>query len=570
MITNTGKVQVKKVDAETNYPIEGVTFQLLKMDGTQIGTAKTNAQGIATFSNLHPGTYQLKEILTGNNYILNSEVFNITVEYNETTTKTVTNYPKKGSLKINKTDSETSDPISGVRFELLDLEGNIISSGTTNEKGELTFQNLRIGKYKLKETDTNKNYVVNETIFEVEIEYNKTTVKNITNDYKKGNIKISKIDSDTSQGIEGVTFELMDLEGSVIATTTTNQNGEAYFNNLRIGKYKLREVETKQNYILNTSIFEVDVEYNKTTAKEIKNEYKKGNLIVNKVDKDNHKIPLGNVIFDLFSNEFQRVVGTYSTDVNGIININNLRIGEYSLIEKNTGNWYELAEDSIINITWNDTTEALVENELKKGQVKVIKLDEENNAIKLEGVEFEILNENDEVLEKIVTNENGEAISKKYPIRDFSKLKIRETKTLENYELSNEVKTVTLEQNKITEVTFTNKKIKGKIEITKISADNNELTNETKGTLLEGAVFEIYTENDVLVDTLTTGQDGKCISKLLEYGTYYIKEKSSGSDYYLLNTEKYYVEIKENEKIVPITIENSSVKVEKTLPKTGF
>ena len=570
MITNTGKVQVKKVDAETSIPIEGVAFQLLKMDGTQIGSAKTNAQGIATFSNLHPGTYQLKEILTGNNYILNSEVFNITVEYNETTTKTVTNYPKKGSLKINKTDSETSDPISGVRFELLDLEGNIISSGTTNEKGELTFPNLRIGKYKLKETDTNKNYVVNETIFEVEIEYNKTTVKNITNDYKKGNIKISKIDSDTSQGIEGVTFELMDLEGSVIATTTTNQNGEAYFNNLRIGKYKLREVETKQNYILNTSIFEVDVEYNKTTAKEIKNEYKKGNLIVNKVDKDNHKIPLGNVIFDLFSNEFQRVVGTYSTDVNGIININNLRIGEYSLIEKNTGDWYELAEDSIINITWNDTTEALVENELKKGQVKVIKLDEENNAIKLEGVEFEILNENDEVLEKIVTNENGEAISKKYPIRDFSKLKIRETKTLEGYELSNEVKTVTLEQNKITEVTFTNKKIKGKIEITKISADNNELTNETKGTLLEGAVFEIYTENDVLVDTLTTGQDGKCISKLLEYGTYYIKEKSSGSDYYLLNTEKYYVEIKENKKVVPITIENSSVKVEKTLPKTGF
>ena len=479
MITNTGKVQVKKVDAETNYPIEGVTFQLLKMDGTQIGSAKTNAQGIATFSNLHPGTYQLKEILTGNNYILNSEVFNITVEYNETTTKTVTNYPKKGSLKINKTDSETSDPISGVRFELLDLEGNIISSGTTNEKGELTFPNLRIGKYKLKETDTNKNYVVNETIFEVEIEYNKTTVKNITNDYKKGNIKISKIDSDTSQGIAGI-------------------------------------------------------------------------------------------IFDLFSNEFQRVVGTYSTDVNGIININNLRIGEYSLIEKNTGNWYELAEDSIINITWNDTTEALVENELKKGQVKVIKLDEENNAIKLEGVEFEILNENGEVLEKIVTNENGEAISKKYPIRDFSKLKIRETKTLENYELSNEVKTVTLEQNKITEVTFTNKKIKGKIEITKISADNNEITNETKGTLLEGAVFEIYTENDVLVDTLTTGRDGKCTSKLLEYGTYYIKEKSSGSDYYLLNTEKYYVEIKENEKVVPITIENSSVKVEKTLPKTGF
>ena len=540
------------------------------MDETQIGTAKTNSQGIATFSNLYPGTYQLREIITGDNYILNSEVFNITVEYNKTTVKTVANYPKKGSLKINKTDSETSKPISGVSFELLDLEGNTVASGKTDEKGELTFPNLRIGKYQLKETSTNKNYVLNEAIFEVEIEYNQITVKNITNDYKKGNIKINKTDSDTSQGIEGVKFELLDLEGNVIATAITNENGEAYFNNLRIGKYQLKEVETKPNYILNTAIFEVEVEYNKTTVKDVVNEYKKGNLIVNKVDKDDHKIPLGNVIFDLFSNEFKKVIGTYTTDVNGEFTINNLRIGEYKLIERNTGKWYDLADDSIINIAYNQTTEVLAENELKKGQVKVIKVDEENNQIKLAGVEFEILNENNEVLEKIVTNKNGEAISSKYPIRDFEKLKIRESKTLENYELSDEVKTVTLEEGKITEVTFTNTKIKGKIEITKVSADNNEATGEKKGTLLEGAVFEIYTEDNVLVDTLTTGKDGKCISNLLEYGTYYIKEKSSGSDYYLLNTEEYYVEIKENGKTVPVTIENTSIKVEKKLPKTGF
>ena len=74
---------------------------------------------------------------------------------------------------------------------MLDLEGNTVASGKTDEKGELTFPNLRIGKYQLKETSTNKNYVLNEAIFEVEIEYNQITVKNITNDYKKGNIKIA-------------------------------------------------------------------------------------------------------------------------------------------------------------------------------------------------------------------------------------------------------------------------------------------------------------------------------------------------------------------------------------------
>ena len=65
-------------------------------------------------------------------------------------------------------------------------------------------------------------------------------------------------------------------------------------------------------------------------------------------------------------------------------------------------------------------------------------------------------------------------------------------------------------------------------------------------------------------------ENGKAKSKLLEYGKYYVKEKSTGSDYYLLNTEKYYVEITENGKTIPVTIENTSIKVEKELPKTGF
>lgn len=217
---------------------------------------------------------------------------------------------------------------------------------------------------------------------------------------------------------------------------------------------------------------------------------------------------------------------------------------------------------------WN--YRSIIRKWIKKGQVKVIKVDEENNNIKLKEVEFEVLNEDNEVLERITTDENGEAISSEYPIRDFSKLKIRETKTLENYALSDEVQTVILKQNEITEVVFANKKIKGKIEITKISADDNEKTGEKRGTPLKGAVFEIYTEDDKLIDTVVTDRSGKAESKLLQYGRYYVKEKSTGSDYYLLNTEKYYVEINENGRTIPVTIENTSVKVKKELPKTGF
>ena len=106
------------------------------------------------------------------------------------------------------------------------MKNNVVASGTTDKNGELNFQDLRIGKYKLKETKTNENYILNKMNFDVEIEYNKTVVKNIKNDYKKGNIKINKSDSETSEPIEGVTFELLDLQGNVVATATTNQKGE--------------------------------------------------------------------------------------------------------------------------------------------------------------------------------------------------------------------------------------------------------------------------------------------------------------------------------------------------------
>lgn len=91
--------------------------------------------------------------------------------------------------------------------------------------------------------------------------------------------------------------------------------GIANFNSIRIGHYRLKELSTNVNYVLNEVVFEVEVEYQKTTVKDITNEHKRGNLKVYKVDKDNHKIALGNVKFDLYSCEFKRVIGTYTTNV---------------------------------------------------------------------------------------------------------------------------------------------------------------------------------------------------------------------------------------------------------------
>lgn len=220
-----------------------------------------------------------------------------------------------------------------------------------------------------------------------------------------GKIKIVKNDVDTNQPIEGVTFQLTKKDGTVIANSTTNSNGEASFSNLYQENYVLKEISTNDNYILSEKSFDVNVEYNKTASLTITNEHKKGNIKVYKIDKDNKKVVLGNVEFKLYSEEFNRIVGKYYTDVNGELEIKNLRTGNYKLIESKTNKWYNLANDTEIKVEWDKETTKNIENELKKGQVKVIKVDKDNNEVKLEGVEFEVLDENDRILEKIITDE---------------------------------------------------------------------------------------------------------------------------------------------------------------------
>ena len=487
-----------------------------------------------------------------------------------------------------------------------------------------------------------------------------SATSNLTLKANTASIKIHKVDSETNEAIEDTVYELTKEDGTVIGRGTTDSEGNLTFYELYQGNYVLKEVKSNDDYIISQESIDIRATYNKVTEVELENEHKKGNLKVYKVDKDNNKVALGNVEFDLYSEEFQKVIGTYTTDVNGEIYVENLRTGDYKWIEKTTNKWYNLAGDTEIKVEWDKTKESVIENELKKGQIRVIKVDQDNNEIKLKGVKFNVLDENNNVLETIITNDEGEAVTSRYAVRDFEKLTlqevetlenyklteepqtikleaneivdvvfqnekkkgqvkvikidednneirlegikfnvydesgnivdtlttdkngeavskrlpieqeytVQETKTLENYVLTEETQTVVLEQDQITDLTFENEKIKGKIEITKISADDNELTGEKKGTKLDGAVFEIYNEKDELVDTITI-KDGIGTSKLLEYGNYYIKEVNSGSDNYLLNTEKYDIEIREHMKTIPITIENTSVDIGLDIDKNG-
>ena len=367
-----------------------------------------------------------------------------------------------------------------------------------------------------------------------------------------GKIQINKTDSETSQPISGVTFQLRNEDGSVVANATTNENGIANFTGLYQRNYKLVELSTNQNYVLNKATFDVNVEYNKTTKKDITNDHKKGNLKIYKVDKDNHKIALGNVKFDLYSEEFKRVIGSYTTNVDGEIKIDNLRTGSYKLIEKNTGKWYNLVKDTEVEVKWNTTEENTIENELKKGQVKVVKVDLDNNEVKLQGIKFDVLDENGKVLETITTDENGEAYTSRYAIRDYSKITIREKETLQNYVLNDTPQTITLEADQIKTVTFTNELKKGQVKVIKVDLDNKEVK-------LKGVEFKVYDQDNKLVDTITTDENGEAVSKRLRIDKEYHVVESKTLQNYVLNDTPQKVTLKQDQ-ITDLTFENELIR----------
>lgn len=539
---------------EENKPVKGAVFNLKCEDGTNIGDYTTDANGTITISKLKQGNVIVKEVSVPEKYILDSSSKYVNLEYNSTTNLNVTNNLKRGNLKVIKVDKDNNETrIPGVEFEILNL--NNVSFGTyiTDKNGEIYIENLPIGEYKVRETKENALYYPLEKDITIKIEHNKTTTQKIENEKLKGRIRIVKVDEEHHEiKLSNVKFEIINSDNKVVETLITNSNGEATTSRLTCGEYRIREVETNEKYILNEQNKRVTITKDTTTEVILENLHKKGNVKVFKVDKDNNKIALGNVKFDLYSEEFGKVINSYVTDTNGEIYIENLRIGNYKLIEKNTNKWYNLADDTEIKVDWDTTINTIIENELKKSQIKVIKVDKENNEVKLKDVVFEVLDDRGNVLEKIVTDKNGEAITKKYSVRDYEKLILREIENNKYYILNTESRTITLEANQIKTIKFENEKKKGQIKVIKVDLDNNEVK-------IPNVEFEVLNQEGKVVDKLITDANGEAVSKRLPIDEQYTIRETKTLEEYVLTEETQIVTLQQDQ-ITDVKFENEKKK----------
>lgn len=461
---------------------------------------------------------------------------------------------------------------------IADLNGNAKTTFSSGQKFKVmipkeSLNNNISGKIEIKSVCKTypvyfgKSSIPNYQDYAVTVDSYEDITKSTTLDidvFKSGIIAIKK-DEDKETYLSGVTYNAKYSDGTNIGNFTTDKNGKITINNLRQGKVVLTEISTKNEYILDTRPINVDLEYNQIKTVELTNKHKKGNLKIYKVDLDDNKIPVSDVEFEVIDQDGYKY--TAVSDENGIAYIENIRTGIATIKETKTNKIYKLSEETYeSDIKWNETTELTITNEKLKGQIEVYKLDAENKEIKLEGVEFQVINSNDEVIETIVTDSNGYAITSRIPIGEY---RLKETKTDNMHILNEEIIKVDVSADIISKLEITNERIKGQIKVIKTSEDDNFINGKESGSPIENVKFEIYDSNNNLVDEITTSADGISITKLLDKGSYFIKEVESG-EWYLLNENTFTAEIKEHQEIINVEITNESEKPSVDIEKTGL
>lgn len=414
-------INIIKTDEETGIALSGVTYNAKYSNGTNIGNYTTDKNGKITLNNLRQGRVVLTEISTKSEYILDTTPINVDLEYEQIKTIELTNKHKKGNLKIIKVDKDDNSlTLGAVEFDLIDSSGKIIKHLKTDVNGICEVKGINTGNYTLRETLTKKEYnlAVDQ---DVVVNWNETMEIKVENEKKKGQIKIIKVDADYNEvKLEGVEFQIIDKNNHVIETIKTNSEGVAVTSRIPIGDYKIKEssLGTNEEYILNDEIKTIVVEEDKIKTIQFENEHKKGNLKIYKVDLDDNTIPVPDVEFEITDQDGYKY--TAISDEKGIAYIQDIRTGIATIKELKTNKIYKLSDETYnAEINWDKTTEITITNEKLKGQIEVYKIDAEDKEIKLEGVEFQVINSNNEVVETIVTNSDGYAITSRIPIGEY-------------------------------------------------------------------------------------------------------------------------------------------------------
>lgn len=574
------KVQLLKKD-ESNNPLPGCLFTVIK-NGQTLFSAVTDAAGTITVPNVTEGTYWFVEKDAPEGYVVNSEpvtayVSAADIQGNKTVTVEATNHRKPG-LEIVKIDSVTKEPVANCTFDIRSIDGTYHETLTTDGAGRIFLENMTPGSYEVKETAVPKGYNLNPEKQTVELTAGGTFTLTFEN-VPKTDFTLFKHDSN-NHPIAGVTFEISKKGGQSLGHFTTDGQGKLTVPNLEPGIYVAVETDCPDDYILDKTPHEFQVNAGVTNVGIDVVNLKKPEITVKKVD----SIVGGGVegakfeIFYAGTGGTGSPAGTYEslgtkyTDANGIIHLDHLKEGWYRFTEVEAPAGYQLDEPSTqeIYLKGDDNAE-LTFKDTPLSAIIVMKKDGVNGKA-LPGATFQLRylggtsGTGGTVIGEKVTDQNG--------VCSWTGLKagtyiVEEVKPAPGYNIVEGPKTVYISgkaQDVIT-VSFDNSP-DGTLLIKKVDAKH-----PTK--VLAGAKFRVQYTNGTLLGNdngiFTTDENGQITIAGLEPKKTIIVTEIEAPAGYIIDGQAQTIDIKSG-KVVSITFKNApkgELVIEKTDAATG-
>lgn len=572
---------VWKYDSVTGAAVQGAVFQVKYLTGTSgtggtvIGTYKTSANGSFTVTGLKEGTYIVEELASDSNHVIDSapQTAYISGKQQDVVQLYFGNSPK-GSLLVKKIDSATHAPLSDVEFMVTTADGTVVGDANgkyvTDSAGSFTVSGIAPGTtLVVKETRARDGYLLDDAPQTATVKAGQTVTLEFRNQ-PQGGLIIHKLDAVTKKPLEGVRFKITYADGNYVDNGAlsskgiyyTDKNGQIILN--VTGTVIVTEEASIKGYTIDeaTRSQTVEVRTNDTQTLYFYNT-PVGGLQIIKSDKDSGK-RISGVKFEIRKMNGE-IIGAYTTDSDGVIYLPEAESGWYTVTEQEAASGY-LLDTTPHRIEVKDGQTATLEiTNHKSSRILLHKVDKATGK-GIYGAVFLLYDSNHNPIGEYVTDQDGYIYADE-GLTD-GRYYLREIKAAPGYVLDPELKTIYVRYGSTTEIEWSNTAECGQIQIIKKSADDNATNGLPAGTLLEGAVFEIYDKAGNVVDTIKSDRNGRTVSKTLPLSRYTIREIKAPANY-SINPTVMTAYLEFNGQIVTFEVQNTSVSTGVSIKKTG-
>jgi LPXTG-motif cell wall-anchored protein len=440
---------------------------------------------------------------------------------------------EKGNLTVKKVAGEEPTKfLAGAEFGLYDASGTIkIMTATTDENGEVTFSNVLLDDYQIREIKAPTGYAIHNAVTDVVLDTNEKEIT-ITNDKIIRDVELLKTDAVTDDPLEGAWFTLYRNTTEYIGHYQTDENGKIYVADLLAGNYEFREFIAPPDYQLDTTpvSFIILAEQLEVTHVAKENNIILGSVELTKVDNVDHSMVLEGAVFKLVDAQGAIVRENLTTNAAGKILVENLRPGNYQFVETQAPADYELNARPI-NITIERSQEMILEietdNQIILGAVELTKVDNVDPSIVLAGAVFKLVDaQGGLVHENLNTNAAGKILVENLRPGAYQFIEIQAPA---DYELDATPIdfTIVRSQEALLELETDNQIILGDVELTKVDNFDDSI-------VLPGAIFKVLdAQGAIVAENLITNAEGKILVENLRPGNYQFVETQASGDYEL-------------------------------------